>query len=160
MRSLLLTALLLTCSAYADDLTPENMAKIQNEQAKANEAIDKKYGNKKPSELSADDRRQMMKDKSAAEREVLEKHGTDPKSFARASSKMSRDDRAATDSATKDLQKKDADAAAAGGADAKKTGGKKEIVIEKNGKSAGGPDDDANEAAKMDKQNGLGRGKK
>lgn len=157
MRHLPLLAVLASFAVHAgEDLTPQNVAKIQNETAKAQAEIDKKYGNKKNSELSADERRSMQKEKAAAEREVLEKHGTDVKSFSRASSKMGREDRAATEAATKDLEKKDAEAPAA--AEPKK-GGKKEIVIEKNGKAAPGPDSDANEAAQMDAANGLGKGK-
>ena len=156
MRSTALLALLLCVAAHAaDDLNPQNIAKIQSEQSKAAAAIDKKYGNKKASELSADERRSMQSEKAAAEREVLEKHGTDVKSFARASSKLSREDRAATDAAAKDLEKKDGEAPAG---DPKKTG-KKEIVIEKNGKGAPSPDGDANEAAQMDRAAGLGKGK-
>ena len=157
MRALTLLAVLLGVAAHAgDELNPENVAKIQTEQAKANAEVDKKYGNKKPNELSPDERRSMQKEKAAAEREVLDKHGTDSKAYARANSKMSREDRAATDAAAKDLEKKGAEAPAT--ADPKK-GGKKEIVIQKNGKGAPGPDDDANAAAEMDRAAGLGKGK-
>ncbi len=156
MRPLPLLAVLVSLAAHAgDDLTPQNIAKIQAEQAKANAEIEKKYGNRKPSDLSNDERKSMQKEKAAAEREVLDKHGTDSKSFARAGSKMSREDQAAADAAAKDLAKKDA---AEPAAEVKK-GGKKEIVIEKNGKAAPGPDDGANEAAEMDRAQGLGKGK-
>lgn len=156
MRALCLSAgLLVSFSVWAgDDLTPANVAKIQSEQTKANAEIDKKYGNKKASELSTDERRSIAKEKAAAERDVLDKHGTDLKSFARANSKMGREDRAATDAAAKDLDKK---STAAPAADAKNAGGQKEIVIEKNGKAAPGPE--VNEAAELDKAQGLGKGK-
>jgi hypothetical protein len=67
---------------------------------------------------------------------------------------MSREDRAATDAAAKDLDKQAAEAPAA---DGKKAGGKKEIVIEKIGKAP--PEGETNEAAAMDKAQGLGKGK-
>lgn len=156
MRTLLAAALLIAGVSFAaDELTPQNMAKIQSEQKKASEAIDKKYGNKKPSELTPDERRAMQKEKGESERAVLDKHGVDPKSFAKAGAKMGREDRAANEAATQDLERQDAQAKTAPAADSKK-GGKKEIVIEKDGKSS----EPVNEAAEMDKAAGLGRGKK
>ena len=139
---------------HAEDLTPAKRAKLQKEQQKAAEAVEKKYGNKKPSELSADERRSLMQEKAAAERAVLEKEGVDPKEFARSGMKQSREERADTDAAAKDLDAKEA--ATAKDAAAKKPG-KKEIVIEKNGKPADGAE--VNEAAEMDKQMGLKGGK-
>lgn len=156
MRFFILASMLTALVAYADDLTPEKRAKLQRDQQKAAEAVNKKYGDKKPSEMSAEERKSLMKDKAAAEREVLEKAGVDPKDFARSTSKMSREEKANTDAAGKDLEAKEA--AAAKDAAAKKPAGKKEIVIEKNGKTSGDPE--VNEAAMMDKQNGLGKGKK
>ena len=111
MRPLILAAALASLTAHAgDDLNPENMAKIQSEQTKASEAVDKKYGNKKASELSPDERKAMSREKGEAERAVLDKHGVDSKSFARANAKMSREDRSATDAAAKNIEKKDAEA--------------------------------------------------
>lgn len=155
MRHFILVSLLAACVAHADDLTPEKRAKLQHDQQKAAEAVEKKYGNKKPSELSSDERKSLMKEKAAAEREVLEKAGVDSKEFARSGSKMSREEKANTDAAGRDLEAKEA--AAAKEAGTKKPDGKKEIVIEKDGKSAGDPA--VNEAAEMDKAQGLGKGK-
>lgn len=164
MRLLALATLCAAATAFAgDDLSPDQRAKLLNDQKKAGAAVEKKYGNKKPSELSPDERRSLAKEKADAEKEVLEKAGVDPKEFARSTMKMGRDEKADTDAAQKKLEQADKDAAAAGGTakdgkDAKK-GGKKEIVIEKNGKVEGG-DPAVNEAAEMDKAQGLGRGKK
>ncbi|MBS1152621.1 MAG: hypothetical protein H6Q89_4319 [Myxococcaceae bacterium] len=154
MRLLILASLFTALVVHAEDLTPEKRAKLQRDQQKAAEAVEKKYGNKKASELSSEERKSLMKEKAAAEREVLEKAGVDPKEYARSQSKMSREDRANTDAAGKELEAKEAAAAKDGAG--KKTA-KKEIVIEKNGKSAGDPE--VNEAAELDKQMGLKRGK-
>jgi hypothetical protein len=156
MRFFVLASLVAALVVHAEDLTPEKRAKLQRDQQKASEAVDKKYGNKKPSELSSEERKSLMQEKQAAEREVLEKAGVDPKAYARSGSKMSREEKANTDAASKDLEVKEA--AAEKDAAAKKAGGKKEVVIEKNGKSAGDPE--VNEAAEMDKARNLGKGKK
>src|SRR5262245_29293657 len=96
-------ALLLT----ADDLTPDKAAKVQRDREKAMDAISKKYGNKKSSELSSDERREMIREQRAAENDVLEKNGVDPKEFARYEARMSLSDRAATKQAKDDLDKKE-----------------------------------------------------
>ncbi len=154
MRSLLLSAALLfsTAAVAGDDLSPDDLARLQREQKAAADDVEKKYGT---GNLSPEQQKQLSKDKSAAERAVLEKNGVDAKDFARTNAKLSRSDREAVDAAGKKL---DAKAAADGkAADAKKAaGGKKEIVIEKDGKSAA----PVNEAAEMDKAAGLGKGKK
>jgi hypothetical protein len=153
MRLSLIGLLLLAFVVHAEDMTPAKRAKLQREQQKAAEAVEKKYGNKKPSEMSADERRALMQEKAAAERAVLEKEGVDPKDFARSGMKQSREERADTDAAVKDLEAKEAATAK----DGAKKPGKKEIVIEKNGKPADGAE--VNEAAEMDKQMGLKGGK-
>ena len=147
MRPLLLASMLAALLAHAEDMPPEKRAALAHDQQKASDAVDKKYGNKKPSELSADERKSMMKEKAGAQREVLEKAGVDPKEFARSGSKLGREEKASTDAAGKALDAKDA--AAAKEAGAPKAAGKKEIVIEKNGKTA---DPEVNEAAEMDKK--------
>ncbi len=151
MRLFVLPLMLAALVCHAEDLTPAKRAKIQRDQQKAAEAVDKKYGNKKPSELSSDERKAAMQERAAAERDVLEKAGVDPKEFARSGSKMTREEKASTDAASKDLEAQEA----AAPKDAKKSG-KKEVVIEKNGAGAG---PEVNEAAEMDKQMGLGKGK-
>jgi hypothetical protein len=93
----------------ADDLTPEKAAKVQKDRDQAMADVAKKYGNKKSSELSSDERREMIQDQRAAESAVMEKNGTDPKEFARYEAKMSLDDRAATRAERERLDKKDED---------------------------------------------------
>ncbi len=147
MRLLIAVVLLSGLAAHAgDELAPDQMAKIEHDQKKAAEAVDKKHGNKKPSELSQDERREIIREKAEADQAVLDKAGVDKKDFARAGARMGRDQRAQADAAGKALEKKDAEAANA------KQGGQKEIVVE-HGLP---PDEGVNEAAEADKEMGLG----
>lgn len=147
MRTLLAAVLLSSSAALADPPSPEDMAVIQHDIDKATSDVDKKYSGK---ELSSDEKKQQIKERAAAERAVLEKKGVNGKDFARAQATMSKDDRAANKAAGAELEKKDKAAA-----DAPKGGGK-EIVIEKGGAGAE-PKSDEDEAAAMDRAQGLGK---
>lgn len=100
-------ALLLTLAA--DDLSPEKAAKVQKDRDQAMADVQKKYGNKKSSELSSDERREMIRDQRAAEAGVLEKNNVDAKEFARYEAKMSLNDRAATKAERERLDRKEQD---------------------------------------------------
>src|SRR3954468_729722 len=104
---MLVFALLLTLAA--DDLTPQKAAQVEKDREKAMADVAKKYGNKKSSELSPDERREMIQDQRAAENGVLEKNGVDAKDMARYQTKMGADDRAAAKNERERLDKKDAD---------------------------------------------------
>jgi hypothetical protein len=148
MRRLLLASLLsLGTSALAGEVSTAEVAKIQTEQAAAAAAIDEKYQGK----TSAADLKAMTKEKAAAERAVLESHGVSPAAFIKASTQLSRDERAELDAEKKTLKAKQDDAkkGKSGKADAK-------VAVEKGA----GADQDRNEAAEMDRQMGLGAGKK
>lgn len=88
---------------YADELNPQTAAAIAREQAKAQAKVGEKYGNRKSSELSTDERRQMIKDQAAAEKEVLDKHGLDPRDWARYEARQGRAEREAQQQAEKAL---------------------------------------------------------
>jgi hypothetical protein len=151
MRTLFALTLLASLSVRADPPTPEEIAKVQREQKAADAEVEKKYGNKKPSELSQDDRRQMIKDKSEAERNVLDKNNIDAKEFARTQARQSLQDRAATKAAAEKLDKQDADSKAAA---SKPAAGKKDGAAG-NDTSAS----DAEEAAAADRAAGYKKGK-
>ena len=136
--------MLVAATAFADPPTPEQVAKIQHDVQKAQDEVDKKYQGR---QLSAEERKQQIKDRGAAEGTVLEKAGVDRKEYARASAKLSKDDRAAVESEKVKLEKKDK-------GDGKS--GSKEVVIEKGGQ----PATDADEAAAMDRAAGYGKKKK
>ena len=125
MRAPLLLALCLFAlpARASDDLTPEKAAKIEHETNKALDAVDKKYGNKKSSELSSDERREVIRDRAAAEREVLEKNDVKAADYIKYTGHMNKDDRAATKAAAAkigekekaDAEKKEKEKATAGG---------------------------------------------
>ncbi len=100
-------------SARAQDLDPAKAAQIEHDQQKLYDEIDKKHGNKKPSELSQDERREIIRERAQAEESVFEKQGVDRKSYTKYITKMGLDDRAAMKDATDTLNKKDDEAAAA-----------------------------------------------
>jgi hypothetical protein len=99
--------LALVATLLLADLTPEQLAKVQHERDKALLDVSKKYGGKPSSELTQDERREMIKDQREAESQVLEKNGVDPKEIARYEAKLSLDDRAATKAAKKELEEKE-----------------------------------------------------
>ncbi len=120
---------LLLVTLGADDLNPEKAAKIQKDRDTAMAEIAKKYGNKKSSELSQDERREMIREQRAAENSVLEKNNVDPKEYARYEARMSLSDRAATKDARAALDKKDADDKKA--AEAKQQQGNGEVQVQR-----------------------------
>jgi hypothetical protein len=94
-------------AALAESIAPDKLAKIQAEQGAAQDRIRIKYGNRKPSEMERDERRQMLEDERKAAQEVLDKHGVTAKDYARASSRLSRDDQARVQAESKALQQKE-----------------------------------------------------
>jgi FKBP-type peptidyl-prolyl cis-trans isomerase len=69
-------------------------AAIEREQEKNQTEVNEKYGNRKPSEMTGDERRDMMKDQAEADQKVLDKHNVDQKEWASSQSHRSRDERA------------------------------------------------------------------
>ena len=145
MRLLAAVIVLLAVTiAHADEpLSAQDLAKVQREMKKASDAVGKKYGDSK--NLSADDRRAMMKEQEEATRAVLEKNNLDPKEVARATAKNGKE----VDAAAKAMDAKEAEAA-------KKSPG----TAAPAAAPAGSADADANEAAAMDQAKGIGKGKK
>jgi len=114
MRAPLITlvALLGASQASAEDLTPETAAQIRRDQKKADERILKAHGNKKPQEMSKEERQDYFRERAEAHREVLGKHGVEDKDFARHEARMNKDERAETAEAEARLSAKEqADAA-------------------------------------------------
>jgi hypothetical protein len=105
-------------------IPPQKAAAIERDQEKAQREVAEKYGNKKSSELSSDERREMSKDQAAADQQVLEKHNVEAKEWASSQSHRSRDEReevkqekvkqADKEKADAEAAKKKAAAAAAG----------------------------------------------
>jgi len=98
----------------ADPIPPDEAAAIALDTREAQDEVAKKYGNKKPSELSNDERSQMIKDQAAAEKKVLDKHGVSPSTWARQQMAQSPKEAAAQKERVKALEdKRKADAEAA-----------------------------------------------
>lgn len=107
MKNLMLVLLLLgVSSTVLAELDPQKAAKIAADREAALADVQKKYGNKKPSELSNDERRAMMKEQSDAESKVLNDNGVNAKEWSRYEATQSREDRAATEKAKAELKKK------------------------------------------------------
>lgn len=133
-KALLLAALSLAAPAFADDgLNPEKAAQIDRDTDKALKAVDKKFGNKKPSELTSDERRQVISERAAAEREVFEKHNVDAKAYTKYTSRQSKDERAATKQAGEQLEAKEKAAEADKVTEKEAAAAPKEITIQRGG---------------------------
>ncbi|MER2564799.1 MAG: hypothetical protein ABTQ32_29000 [Myxococcaceae bacterium] len=122
-------ALALSLTLAADEFDAERAASIEREQAKEAAAVTAKYGNRKSTELSRDERSEMIREQAAAQQKVLDKYGVSPKEWARAQMNRSREQADQVRQATRALEAKEK--AAAEKAQAEKTGGPKEIVIQR-----------------------------
>lgn len=99
----MLSALLLMLTA----VSPAQVASIEHDQAKANAELALKHGNKKPNELSLDERRQLIREQAEAEKKILEKHGVSSKEWAMGQQRQSRDERDQVKAARDALAAKD-----------------------------------------------------
>lgn len=141
MRRLLVVVVLVAAVRAQAELSPEDVAAIQRDQAKATQAVEDKY----PGKRSAADLRALSKEKAAAERAVLEARGVKPGEWARAAATLSADERAAVEATKKALDQQEERAAKGASKPAKAP------AVDKSG---------ANEAAELDKKLGLGPGAK
>ncbi|AKJ02615.1 hypothetical protein ATI61_1176 [Archangium gephyra] len=88
---LLLSTWLMTPNlVLAEDLTPEQLARIRRAEKAAVDKVNAAHGNKKSSELSTDERRQMIREQQEAVRKVMDENGVSPKDYARQSARMGR----------------------------------------------------------------------
>jgi flagellar motor protein MotB len=89
------------------DISPEQAAQMKADEAKNLEAVSKKFGGRKSSELSADERREMIRAQADAERKALEKNGLSAKEWSRHSQTLSRQGAAETKAASETLKAKE-----------------------------------------------------
>jgi hypothetical protein len=111
----------------ADPLTPTQAAAIEVEQQKAQAEVNERFGNKPSSELTSDERREMIRAQADAEKKVLEKNGVDAKTWARYMQSRGRSEFKSLNDAKKELTEREK---------AKQTSAaeeQKEVVIEKGG---------------------------
>ncbi|MBU8896626.1 hypothetical protein KRR26_13480 [Corallococcus sp. M34] len=95
--------LALPASSRAEDnaLTPEKVAEIRRDESKAQAKVDAANGNRKPSELSSAERKEVIRQQSEASSQVLAKHGVSAKEYARYTARMGREESAQADAAQK-----------------------------------------------------------
>jgi hypothetical protein len=98
---------LLSGGALADDLPLEKLAEIQRDERKAVEQVNAAHGNKKPSEMSGEERRQLIQEQQSASQKVLNDHGVTAKDYARSSAALSREDRARLEQTRRQLEDRD-----------------------------------------------------
>jgi hypothetical protein len=143
VRHIAAALLLWGTAAHAGDLSPEQVARIRAEQQAADERVRLAHEGRKPSEMDTEQRRQFLEDQRRANQEVLDKHGVTAKEFARASSRMSREEMGRADAEGRALKERKATEKPSSG------GGAPEVKIEysKNGGDADLDDDDEAPAA-------------
>ncbi len=108
----------MTCSLVAvclslslGEFDASRAAAIERDQAKENAAVNAKYGNKKSSELTPDERRQMIKDQADAEQKVLDKYGVSQKDWIRQQAARSREQSEQVRDAVKAIEEQEKKAA-------------------------------------------------
>lgn len=90
--------------AQEEKLTPEQIAAIRRDEQAAQARVSAAYGHRQPSEMSAEERRQAIRDQQAAGLAVLEKHGVSDKAYARRTARLSREELAAVSREEKRLE--------------------------------------------------------
>ncbi len=111
---LLLSTWLITPNlALAEELTPERLASIRRAEKAAVDKVNAAHGNKKSSEMSASERRQMIQEQQEAVRKVMEEHGVSAKDYARQSARMGPKQNEQVAAAEKALEAKEKAAGAA-----------------------------------------------
>ncbi len=112
-----------------DEVPAERAAAIERDQAKATQAVQQKYGNRKSSELSPDERREMVRDQAEAEQKVLDKFGIDRKSWALSQARRTREEREQVKQAAKAMDEQEQTAAKKAAEDA--ASAPKEVVVQR-----------------------------
>jgi hypothetical protein len=97
-----------------EELTTQKAAAVSVQLSKAKAEVEKKYGDKKAIDLTAEERRERTKDLSDAEKSVLGKNEVEPKEWSRYNTRLGRDATAEKEALEKAIvEKETADAAAA-----------------------------------------------
>lgn len=99
--------------ARGGDLTPEQVARIRRDQKAAVDKVNAAHGNKKSSEMSTSERRQVIQEQQEAVRKVMEQNGVSDKDYSRQVARMGPKQNAEVEAAAKNLEEKDKAAAAA-----------------------------------------------
>lgn len=84
-----------------EELTPEKIAAIRRDEQAAKAKVDAAHGNRQPSEMSDEERAQVIQDQAAAAQGVMAKHGVSDKEYARHVARMPLEEREAVAKAEK-----------------------------------------------------------
>jgi len=87
-----------------EELTPEKIAAIRRDEKAAQAKVDAAYGNRKPSEMTNEERQKAIREQQAAGLSVMEKHGVSDKEYSRQLARMSPEEREAVERAEKKLE--------------------------------------------------------
>lgn len=123
-------AVALLLALAPEEFNADRIATIEREQAKEAAAVSEKYGNKKSTELSREERAAMVRDLAAADRKVLDKHGMSQRDWARVQINKSKDQSAQVRQATRAQEDQERARAAAEKAEAERAG-QKEIQVQR-----------------------------
>lgn len=99
--------------AQDEELTPEKIAAIRRDEQAAQAKVDAAYGNRKPSEMSTEERRKAIQDQQAAGLAVMERHGVSDKDYARRVARLSPEEREAVAREERRLEEEERKAQAA-----------------------------------------------
>jgi hypothetical protein len=110
------------------ELSPEKVAAIRRDEQQALSKVDAEYGNRKPSEMSQEERREAIQKQAAASASAMEKHGVSAKDYARYTARMTPEDNARAKAEEKRLEAQAAQAAQA--AAAKKPAEEQEVHVQ------------------------------
>lgn len=103
-RRPLLAAILCLFAPFASaELTLEELAAVRHEEQKAIDQVNAAHGNRKSSEMSSDERRQLIREHQEASSKVLERFGVSAKEYGRASANLSPEKRRQLEAAQKAL---------------------------------------------------------
>lgn len=80
----------LTTGAQQTELSPARIAEVQLAEERALAAVEAEFGNRPPSELTADQRRALIRARAAASADVLRQRGIDARTYARRTATLSR----------------------------------------------------------------------
>jgi len=112
MRARLVSALVVSLvvgGAWAEEVSPQKAAEVGRDRQRALDEVSKKYGGRKPSELSSEERRERVKDEAAAVSKVMQQHGVGAKDLARYEATSSPSERAAASAKVEAAEKKQAE---------------------------------------------------
>ncbi|AKF86517.1 hypothetical protein SAMN05443572_105606 [Myxococcus fulvus] len=112
------------------EMTPEKVAHIRRDEAAAMKQVDEEFGNRKPSEMSNEERGQASRKQAAVTASVMEKHGVTAKEYERFTAKMGQEGNERAKAEAQRLEDQ-AKAAAARQAAAAKASEEKEVSVQK-----------------------------